>query len=106
MRNFAVLGAAALLLALGVAQGSRAANQSGPAGPNIYSQAWQSGDVNERRQPLISQTSEGECPCVILLFSAPRRCSWRSASLRLRPLTRAALPARTSTRRPGRRASD
>jgi hypothetical protein len=42
MRNFVVLGAAALLLALGAAQAS-AANQSGPAGPNIYSQAWQSG---------------------------------------------------------------
>jgi hypothetical protein len=45
MRNFAVLGAAALLLALGVAQAS-ATNQTGPAGPNIYSQAWQSADTN------------------------------------------------------------
>ena len=45
MRNFAVLGAAALLLALGVAQAS-ATNQTGPAGPNICSQAWQSADTN------------------------------------------------------------
>ncbi|MGA2494516.1 MAG: hypothetical protein ABSF67_16480 [Roseiarcus sp.] len=48
MRNFAVLGAAALLFALGVAQAS-ATNQSGPAGPNIYSQAWQLGDTNVTR---------------------------------------------------------
>jgi hypothetical protein len=45
MRKFAVLGASALLLALGVAQAS-ATNQTGPAGPNIYSQAWQSADMN------------------------------------------------------------
>jgi hypothetical protein len=45
MRNFAVLGAAALLFALGVAQAS-AANQSGPAGPNIYSQEWNSVAAN------------------------------------------------------------
>jgi hypothetical protein len=45
MRKFAVLGAATLLLALGVAQAS-ASNQSGPPGPNIYSPTWQSGDTN------------------------------------------------------------
>jgi hypothetical protein len=45
MRNFVVLGAAALLFALGVAQ-ANAWGQSGPPGPNIYSPEWQSGDTS------------------------------------------------------------
>jgi len=40
MRKLIVLGAAALTLALGVAQASAAGN-SGPTAPNIYSPSWQ-----------------------------------------------------------------
>lgn len=45
MRNFVMVGTAALLFALGVAQ-ALAWGQSGPPGPSIYSPEWQAGDTS------------------------------------------------------------